>query len=854
MVSAHYPPNFVSGGTLQPARLAGSLKGRGNEVRVYAGLLDDDAKALETSESVEAGVPVHWIATSHFVSWNDDRNWDNPEVTADFARVLRDFDPDVVHVHSLQTLGVGVVREAVRHRARVVVTMHDFWWICARTFLVDRSWRPCSLVVECGDCPCELGRPWLERRTSALRGVLAGVDEVLAPSEAAAAVLRANGIGGVRVDENGMDGLEPVSIGGGGRPPDRSSVTVVYTGGNDPMKGAGVVPRVAAALGADSGVRLVAYGMDPSRFDQDLMTAASSCLETRPAFSPERMGQVFAEADVLLVPSLMRETYSIVTREALGAGVPVICSDSLGPEEIVRDGHNGLIVAASDSETLAEGLVGALEHIVSDGELLEHLRSGAREHVEVRSLEQQVTGLEALYAHDQRSGGSINSRVRSVCFVVGIEGAPLRYRALMPAEALELVGVDSTLRWYRDPDLVPTALAADAVVFYRVPATVEILELIDRLREHGVAVLYDLDDLIFDPELAEEIPALDLLSPDEAALWLDGVRRYRTVLEASDVFVTSTQPLADHAGALVPGLHTERFDNGVGTLGGRAAELALRRARTPGPLRLGYFSGTTTHDDDWRWVAPAVAEVMATHPEVELWLGGHLPEVAELGPFADRMTRLEVMPWTELLGVLRDIDVNLAPLEPGSRFNEAKSAIKWLEAGLVGTATVASPTPPFVEAVSHGRNGMLAETTQEWVSALNRLVDEPGLRATLGRRARRDALLGWAPRIQGERYRALLERAAGEHSGAGVARSSSWTPVAPSEPTEPHPHRFERERLHIPWRVRVEWRTSVARARIDRAARQGRGLRARAVQLRQQEGLTGPLRGALRVARRFGPG
>src|SRR3954462_713370 len=37
VVSAHYPPNFVSGGTLQPQRLARAFSERGPEGGVYAG-------------------------------------------------------------------------------------------------------------------------------------------------------------------------------------------------------------------------------------------------------------------------------------------------------------------------------------------------------------------------------------------------------------------------------------------------------------------------------------------------------------------------------------------------------------------------------------------------------------------------------------------------------------------------------------------------------------------------------------------------------------------------------------------------------------------------------------------------
>src|SRR5690606_18354725 len=111
-------------------------------------------------------------------------------------------------------------------------------------------------------------------------------------------------------------------------------------------------------------------------------------------------------------------------------------------------------------------------------------------------------------------------------------------------------------------------------------------------------------------------------------------------------------------------------------------------------------------------------------PDVELWLGGLLepgPGVAALGR---RLVRTPMRPWWELPDVLRDVDVNLAPLAPGGRFNEAKSAIKWLEAALVGTPTIATPTQPFREAIEPGVTGLLATTHDEWVEALGRLVDD----------------------------------------------------------------------------------------------------------------------------------
>lgn len=206
VVSAHFPPNFVSGGTLQPQRLARGLRERGHDVSVYAGWLGE-RPPLESWEDVDAtGLPVRWVVSGRWIGWGDERNFDNPEVGAHFAAHLREVRPDVVHLHALQSLGGNLVPIAADAGAKVVVTMHDFWWCCPRQFLVDRAMKPCSLVVAAGTCPCEVDRPWLEARNRRLATMLDRADLILAPSAIAARVLAANGVDPARleVDENGL--------------------------------------------------------------------------------------------------------------------------------------------------------------------------------------------------------------------------------------------------------------------------------------------------------------------------------------------------------------------------------------------------------------------------------------------------------------------------------------------------------------------------------------------------------------------------------------------------------------------------------------------------------------------------
>jgi glycosyltransferase involved in cell wall biosynthesis len=104
-----------------------------------------------------------------------------------------------------------------------------------------------------------------------------------------------------------------------------------------------------------------------------------SCIEPVPA---ERLREMYADADVLVVPSIwtrtFREPWGLVVNEAMNRGLATIASDAVGAVAggLVRDGHNGLVVPAGDSEALADAMV----RLATDPELRARLgAAGARD-------------------------------------------------------------------------------------------------------------------------------------------------------------------------------------------------------------------------------------------------------------------------------------------------------------------------------------------------------------------------------------------------------------------------------------------------------------------------------------------
>ncbi len=88
--------------------------------------------------------------------------------------------------------------------------------------------------------------------------------------------------------------------------------------------------------------------------------AGVSCIEP---VSAERLREMYADADVLVVPSIwtrtFREPWGLVVNEAMNRGLATIASDAVGAVAggLVRDGHNGLVVPAGDNDALANAMV-----------------------------------------------------------------------------------------------------------------------------------------------------------------------------------------------------------------------------------------------------------------------------------------------------------------------------------------------------------------------------------------------------------------------------------------------------------------------------------------------------------------
>ena len=296
--------------------------------------------------------------------------------------------------------------------------------------------------------------------------------------------------------------------------------------------------------------------------------------------------------------------------------------------------------------------------------------------------------------------------VRRVCFITGCDkGGAHRYRCHHPAEQLALHGIaGAVLDYYHDDLSRPAVASADVLILHRVAWEERVERLVDKARASGRFVVFDTDDLVFEPGLTSWVRVLPTLPPGEVEAYHDGVRRYLRTLEAADCVMTSTPVLAEFAErrGKPAFVHRNALCAEQIVLSERCRQ-DRQRAGPPGRLTIGYFSGTNTHDRDFEEAAPAVARCLEEFPELILRIGGLLNLPPVLTPWQHRIDRVPLVDWRRLPEVIGSLDISLAPLEEGNPYCRAKSELKYFEAGILGVPTVASRIDPYQWAIQDAR-------------------------------------------------------------------------------------------------------------------------------------------------------
>ena len=323
---------------------------------------------------------------------------------------------------------------------------------------------------------------------------------------------------------------------------------------------------------------------------------------------------------------------------------------------------------------------------------------------------------------------------KDVLFINGCDESvphPARYRVTHQREQLEANNISTNEIYYVNLNLDQVRFYR-TFVFFRCPYTDVIGQFIQLAKQLNKKVLFDIDDLVIDTKYTDTIKYLDSMTEEDRALYDDGVKRMGHTLSLCDAAITTTERLAEELGKYVPEVFINR--NTASEIMCKLSQDALLKKTKKETIGLGYFSGSLTHNDDFKMIMPVLAKLLKKYENVRLHIVGELELPDELQEYQDKIIAHPFVDWKKLPYLISEVDINLAPLED-SIFNEAKSENKWVEAALVKVPTVASNVGAFKRMIQNGVTGFLCNTEEEWESALSVLIEKKSERENIAESA-----------------------------------------------------------------------------------------------------------------------
>jgi GT2 family glycosyltransferase/glycosyltransferase involved in cell wall biosynthesis len=680
---------------------------------------------------------------------------------SDLALVLQSANVTRAHIHHLMSMDIDA--RALLHRLGVPfdVTVHDYFAICPQVNLLPvRQGFYCGEpdVASCNACIA--GRPshgardivswrmdhaWQFKEAERIicpsedvRRRLAryghGHRTILAPHEAAPA-------------EPWRLSLSRLSKG--------QALRVGVIGVLAYHKGGVAVLSVASASDATK-LSIHVIG----RAEQDVPSAPLITTgEYREGDLPALLAKV--KPHVLWLPAQWPETYSYALSAAIDSGLPIVAA-AIGafPERLAGRPMTWLVDPRASAEQWIETFDQVRHQLARPRRRLARPRRPVADYYAEQYLRVPAVR-SSRHAVDLRREGRISIVVIPERFASGVL-TPCAYIRLLQPLSHPAIGGDFDVVLADANEAL--SYRADVMVTQRYAAGEldSVDALVSHCREHGISLLYDLDDDL--RQIPRDHPDAALLRPRRKVV-------SRLVRDADAVWV-STPALAQALLSVRNNLHV--VENGIDERLWLAAPSPVPPRQ--GPVRV-LFMGTMTHDADFAMVGNALARLKAVYgefvsidllgitgkPNVPDWVNRVSMPIHASSGYPGFVNWITQQHW----------DVGIAPLAD-TTFNRCKSALKALDYAALGLPVLASDGPAYRGSPADGPGGWLVpDDSNAWFVALVRLVSDGTLRRRLAGAAR-EAVVGSTLAAQAERRRTvwlgLVQRAqqSGQQSAAAA--------------------------------------------------------------------------------------
>lgn len=174
-------------------------------------------------------------------------------------------------------------------------------------------------------------------------------------------------------------------------------------------------------------------------------------------------------------------------------------------------------------------------------------------------------------------------------------------------------------------------------------------------------------------------------------------------------------------------------------------------SRTEKKIVIGW-SGSISTIKHFEITIPALKEIQRKYPnQIEIHVIGQ-------GSYSHPEINVISKNWSAQTEVddLNKFDIGIMPL-PNDEWVKGKCGLKGLSYMACGVATIMSAVGVNSEIITHGENGFLATTQQEWIQYLSQLIENPDLRLNLGIGGRETVVKNYSVNAHKDTYLGVLK-------------------------------------------------------------------------------------------------
>jgi glycosyltransferase involved in cell wall biosynthesis len=270
---------------------------------------------------------------------------------------------DLVQCHCCQLLTAAPLVVARRHKIPYEIVMHDAWWMSHQQFLVSAAGRlidPADPLGHFDQQPSPDEAQQALQRRSDLYQLLEDAQRRIAVSEAFKKICESAGIKNVDVQVNTVTdmGIPARSK----RLSPKASINnynLCHIGGMSLHKGYQLLRQAVHYLPQSLPIQftIIDHRLSSSKNNYESIWNGYHVNFIAP-IPMDKMPEFYSEQDVLIAPSIWPESFGLVTREALSAGLWVIASDAGALAEPILNTpeKNGTVIQPNNLEDLVSAI------------------------------------------------------------------------------------------------------------------------------------------------------------------------------------------------------------------------------------------------------------------------------------------------------------------------------------------------------------------------------------------------------------------------------------------------------------------------------------------------------------------